>query len=124
MTSSIIDSIIKARYLREGESSFEDICRRVAEAMGRDEKEKTDFYDEMVSFRFLPNSPTLMNAGTKLGQLSACFTLYVGDSIEEIFDAIKWGALIHKTGGGTGYNFSNLRSEGSCVCSTDGVASG
>lgn len=124
MTSSIIDSIIKARYLREGEFSFEDICRRVAKAMGKDEKEISDFYEEMASFRFLPNSPTLMNAGTKLGQLSACFTLYVGDSIEEIFDAVKWGALIHKTGGGTGYNFSNIRPEGESVCSTEGVASG
>ncbi|MBP2133271.1 ribonucleoside-diphosphate reductase alpha chain [Methanomicrobium sp. W14] len=124
MTSSIIESILKARYYREGESSFGDICRRVADAMGKDKKESEDFYGEMTSLRFLPNSPTLMNAGTKLGQLSACFTLYVGDSIEEIFNAIKWGALIHKTGGGTGYNFSNLRPEGSCVNSTDGVASG
>ncbi|MBN2734530.1 MAG: adenosylcobalamin-dependent ribonucleoside-diphosphate reductase [Methanomicrobiaceae archaeon] len=124
MSSSIIESIIQARYLREGESSFEDICKRVAQAIGNNEKEISGYYEEMASFRFLPNSPTLMNAGTKLGQLSACFTIFVGDSIEEIFDAIKWGALIHKTGGGTGYNFSNIRPEGSGVNSTEGVASG
>jgi len=124
MTGSITDSIIKARYLREGESSFEDICRRVADAIGGSKKEAEEFYGEMTALRFLPNSPTLMNAGTELGQLSACFTLRVGDSIEDIFNAVKWGALIHKTGGGTGYNFSNIRPEGSCVNSTDGVASG
>ncbi|MFA5236546.1 MAG: adenosylcobalamin-dependent ribonucleoside-diphosphate reductase, partial [Methanoregula sp.] len=123
-TSSVVDSILSARYLRKGEKNFEDICRRVASALADDESEKALFYEAMISLRFLPNSPTLMNAGTELGQLSACFTLPVPDSIEGIFDAMKEGAIIHKTGGGTGYNFSHIRPEGSPVQSTDGVASG
>lgn len=121
---SIVDSILSARYLRKGEKTYEDICRRVASALASDEAEQARFYEAMVSLRFLPNSPTLMNAGTDIGQLSACFTLPVPDSIDGIFDAMKEGAIIHKTGGGTGYNFSHIRPEGSPVQSTDGVASG
>ena len=121
---SVVDSILSARYLRKGEKNYEDICRRVASALADDETEKARFYEAMISLRFLPNSPTLMNAGTELGQLSACFTLPVPDSIDGIFDAMKEGAIIHKTGGGTGYNFSHIRPEGSPVQSTEGVASG
>lgn len=121
---SVVDSILSARYLRKGEKTYEDICRRVAIALADDEAEKDRFYEAMHSLRFLPNSPTLMNAGTDIGQLSACFTLPVPDSIDGIFDAMKEGAIIHKTGGGTGYNFSHIRPEGSPVQSTDGVASG
>ena len=125
MTKSIVDSVLAARYLREGETSFEDVCRRVANAIsdGDEDKIKT-YYDAMINLEFLPNSPTLMNAGTPMGQLSACFTLPVEDSLKDIFDAIQWGALIHQSGGGTGYNFSKIRPEGSPVHSTDGVASG
>ena len=125
MTKSIVDSVLAARYLREGETSFEDVCRRVANAIsdGDENKIKT-YYDAMINLEFLPNSPTLMNAGTPMGQLSACFTLPVEDSLKDIFDAIQWGALIHQSGGGTGYNFSKIRPEGSPVHSTDGVASG
>lgn len=123
-TSSVVESILSARYLRRGEKSFEDICRRVASALAEDEEENAAFYEAMSSLRFLPNSPTLMNAGTDLGQLSACFTLPVPDSIDGIFESMKQGAIIHKTGGGTGYNFSRIRPEGSPVQSTDGVASG
>ena len=121
---SVVDSILSARYLRKGEKDFTDICHRVASALAEDENERARFYEAMISLRFLPNSPTLMNAGTEIGQLSACFTLPVPDTIDGIFDAMKEGAIIHKTGGGTGYNFSHIRPEGSPVQSTDGVASG
>ena len=123
-SSQIVDSILSARYLRTGEKTFKDISRRVARAVAGDEEEAMHFYNTMVSLHFLPNSPTLMNAGTELGQLSACFVLPVPDSINGIFDAMKNGAIIHKSGGGTGYNFSQIRPKGSRVRSTDGVASG
>jgi ribonucleoside-diphosphate reductase alpha chain len=123
-SSKIVDRILSARYLRNGEKTFGDICQRVSRAVAGDEDEAARFYESMLSLRFLPNSPTLMNAGTDIGQLSACFVIPVPDSITGIFDAMKNGALIHKTGGGTGYNFSHIRPKGSRVQSTDGVASG
>ena len=84
-----------------------------------------DFYKMMVTQKFLPNSPTIMNAGKQNGlQYSACFVLPVGDSLPEIFDSVKYAALIHQTGGGTGFAFSRLRPAGSIVNTTGGVASG
>jgi len=127
--------VLERRYLLKDEQGSvvetpSQLFRRIAKAIAFAEKEKDrahweeKFYKMLTSLEFLPNSPTLMNAGTKLGQLSACFVLPVEDSIEGIFSTLKLMAAIHQTGGGTGFDFSKLRPEGDVVGSTKGVASG
>ena len=133
--------IIKKRYLKRNSKGniIEDasqMLKRVASNIasidntiyGKSEaataKTYNEFYDMMATIRFLPNSPTLMNAGTSVQQLSACFVLPVEDTMEKIFDAVKYTALIHKSGGGTGFDFSALRPKSDIVKSTGGEASG
>jgi ribonucleoside-diphosphate reductase alpha chain len=132
--------VLERRYLRKDErgrviESTGQLFRRVANGIASVEKHygKSDaevakleeaFYMIMTNLEFIPNSPTLMNVGTELGQLSACFVLPIEDSIESIFNTLKATALIHKTGGGTGFSFSRLRPRGDVVKTTGGIASG
>ncbi|MBU1122066.1 MAG: vitamin B12-dependent ribonucleotide reductase [Candidatus Omnitrophota bacterium] len=132
--------VLKKRYLKKNEKgqvieSPLQLLQRVSSAMASVEKKynagadkvkevEKSFFNILSNLEFMANSPTLMNADKELGQLSACFVVPVGDSMESIFDAIKATALIHKTGGGTGFSFSSLRARNSTVKSTGGVASG
>jgi len=139
MLSSNAKFILNKRYLLKDENNNiietpQQMFRRVASYIAsgysadmslEDMKQlSNEYYDIMSNLLFLPNSPTLMNAGTPIKNLSACFILPVGDSIEEIFDAIKSSALINQSGGGTGFSFSSIRPKGDIVRSSNGVASG
>jgi ribonucleoside-diphosphate reductase alpha chain len=132
--------VLERRYLRKDENgrvveTTAQMFRRVAKGMaeverqyGKNAKEvakwEEEFYRMMTNLEFIPNSPTLMNTGTEFRQLSACFVLPVEDSIESIFSTLKAAAIIHKTGGGTGFSFSRLRPRGDPVKTTGGIASG
>ena len=116
-------SVLQKRYFKEGED-WVGLCDRVSRAIAKSEQQYNKFFEVMVNRLFLPNTPALINAGTEVGQLAACFVLPVEDSIEGIFNSIKNAALIHKSGGGTGFSFSRLREANTKVKSTNGVASG
>lgn len=125
-------TVLKERYLHTDpltgvQETPEDMLRRVAKCVSKGDKDlEYKFFIMMATLEFLPNSPTLMNAGHtgKQGQLAACFVLPVEDDMEGIFESLKHQAIIHKSGGGTGFNFSKLRGKGSRVGTTNGIASG
>ena len=129
--------VLKARYLLRDEQAntvetpanlFERVAKAIAKVDAKfgDDPIETEkiFYEMMAKLEFLPNTPTLFNAGTPMGQLSACFVLPVEDSLESIFSTVKNMAMIEQTGGGVGFDFSRLRPRGDIVRSTKGVASG
>jgi ribonucleoside-diphosphate reductase alpha chain len=129
------EEILEDRYYLKNKDGgiiedWERLCQRVAKAISSKEKKESresirkHYFDAIYNRELVASTPTLMNAGTELGQLSACFVLPVEDSLESIFDTVKHAAIIHKSGGGTGMPFSLLRSKDSKVGSTQGVASG
>ena len=121
--------VLRERYLLKDRNrriieTPDHLFRRVANAITKNKKQAKEFYGVMSRLEFVPNTPTLMNAGTDIGQLSACFVLPVEDSLESIYTTLKNSALIHQSGGGTGFDFSRLRPEDDTVFSTKGTSSG
>ena len=118
------DKVLQDRYLQEGETE-NDMYQRVAQHLAATDKEAVEFYDVMSKMLFLPNTPTLINAGSKReGGYSACYVLSINDNIDSIYKTLKDHALIHKAFGGTGLNFSKIRPEGDTIGSTGGRATG
>ena len=122
-TDNFINGFLIERYAL-GNEDWKGICKRVSKYLANNIDEEVEFYRMMVSKRGIPNSPILMNSGVPNGYLSACSLLPIEDNLVSIMDGIKNAALIQKQGGGTGFNFSKLRPEGSSVKGTGGVASG
>ncbi len=123
------EDILRERYYWKDEEGnpIEDwpgLCERVSRALADDEEQKLSFFEVIHDCLFLPNSPALTNAGREDFTLSACFVLPIEDSVAAIFDAAKYAALVHKMGGGTGFDFSHLRPAGNTVGTTRGIASG
>lgn len=116
-------TLLKKRYFLPDET-WEKLIYRVVSTLNPNRKVQEEYAQLLFNCDFLPNTPTLINAGARTGQLMACFVLPVEDDIQAIFDAIKYAAMIHKSGGGTGFSFSNLREAGAMVNSTNGISSG
>ena len=123
-SNTVIESVLSARYYHGTEKTWSDVCRRVSDFIGNDELERNSFYTLMNNCDFIPNSPTLFNAGIPNGQLSACFVLPIRDSLTDIFDTLRQCALIFKSGGGVGMSYGEIRSKNSPVGESHGVASG
>lgn len=121
---SIAEHVLKERYYQPGESSWRDIAFRVANFVGNGKKEQGEFFDIINNCEFIPNSPCLMNAGTKTPMLFACFVLDVPDDMKGIGNTLTDAMCIQAKGGGTGFYFGNIRAKGSLVKSTNGIASG
>ncbi len=139
MITKTAQEVLKARYYIKNErgeiiEDFNGLANRVATAIAQadllfDKKININetierFYNLIYNLKFLPNTPTLMNAGTNKGQLAACFVLPIEDSLKSIFNTLKYTAMIHQSGGGTGFSFSKLRPKGDIVSSTHGISSG
>jgi len=133
LTANARERILPARYLLRDEDGgiletpaemFERVADAVASAEDDPETWSDRFYETMTGLEFLPNSPTLMNAGGPLGQLAACFVLSPDDDLDDIFDTVRQAARVFQSGGGVGYSFSDLRPRGDVVAETGGVASG
>ena len=122
--STMQEDILAARYFKNDERTYADVCKRVADFIGDTEEEREDYYELMVNKIFLPNSPTLMNAGCPNPFMSACVVLPIEDNMESIFNTIKNAAICHQRGAGTGFSFNHLRPEGALVNSSQGKASG
>lgn len=125
----IREDILQKRYYMKNEEGilvedWDGLCKRVAKAISENEKQYEEFHEIIYECLFLPNTPALINAGREKFSLSACYVIPIEDSMVGIYEAVKQAALVHKSGGGTGFSFSRLRPEGDRVATTKGIASG